>query len=220
MTGAPAAPRWQLLLYGFCRAVVAGFARVYFRATYDGRENIPATGAFILSPVHRSNVDTLVAAGLTRRRMRFLGKHSMWKFRMLGRFFDALGGIKVQRGTTDRESMRMCLDALEAGEPLVVYPEGRRRSGPVVEELFEGAAYMACRTGVPIVPIGIGGSEAAMSSTHRLPRPRRIHMIVGKPIEPPVFAEGRSAPRRAVRELNDELHRELQRLFDEAQRVA
>ena len=51
---------------------------------------------------------------------------------------------------------------LEAGEPLVLFPEGERKSGPIVQPLFDGATYVAVKAGVPIVPVGIGGSERAM----------------------------------------------------------
>ena len=186
--------------------------RVFFRATFEGRENIPKSGAFVLSPVHRSNVDTVVLPGVTRRRMRFLGKQSMWKFAPMGRVFDILGAIKVHRGSTDRESMRACIAALEAGEPLVVYPEGTRKEGPVVEDLFDGAAYLANKVGVPIIPVGIGGSARAMSRSHKLPRPHKMHMVIGKPLYP-----DKSAGRKAVKLLTAELQIELQRLFDEAQ---
>ena len=186
--------------------------RVFFRATFEGRENIPKSGAFVLSPVHRSNVDTVVLPGVTRRRMRFLGKQSMWKFAPMGKVFDILGAIKVHRGSTDRESMRACIAALEAGEPLVVYPEGTRKEGPVVEDLFDGAAYLANKVGVPIIPVGIGGSARAMSRAHKLPRPHKMHMIIGKPLYP-----DKSAGRKAVKLLTAELQVELQRLFDDAQ---
>ena len=186
--------------------------RVFFRATFEGRENIPKSGAFVLSPVHRSNVDTVVLPGITRRRMRFLGKQSMWKFAPMGKVFDILGAIKVHRGSTDRESMRACIAALEAGEPLVVYPEGTRKEGPVVEDLFDGAAYLANKVGVPIIPVGIGGSARAMSRSHKLPRPHKMHMVIGKPLYP-----DKSAGRKAVKLLTAELQVELQRLFDEAQ---
>ena len=129
-----------------------------------------------------------------------------------------MGGIPVVRGTADRESMNRCLEALEGGEPVVVFPEGTRRTGLVVEDVFEGAAYMATRVQCPIVPVGIGGSEAAMGREHRLPRPRKVLMVIGPPMHPEKPAEGSTAraPRRAVRELSERLKAELQRLFDEA----
>ena len=181
-TSEGAAPGTALWPYWIVRNIAVGFSRLYFRASYEGLDNVPKVGAFILAPIHRSNVDTLVVAGVTKRRMRFVGKAAMWKFRLSAAFFDAMGGIKVRRGSTDRESMRACVDALAGGEPLVVYPEGRRQSGTIVQEMFDGAAYMAAKVGVPIVPVGIGGSERAMGTSHKFPRPAKIHVVVGPPI--------------------------------------
>ncbi len=209
------ATRFARVLFRVGHGLDMALIRLYFRASFEGLEHIPKTGAFIVAPVHRSNVDTVVLPGITRRRMRFLGKQSMWKFAPMGAMFDILGAIKVHRGSTDRESMRACIAALEGGEPLVVYPEGTRKEGPVVEELFDGAAYLATKVGVPIIPVGIGGSGKAMGREHRLPRPFKMHMIVGKPMHPDAIAG-----RKAVKKLTAELQVELQRLFDDAQATA
>src|SRR4051794_20977178 len=57
------------LIYRFCRGVVVGFCRLYFRVTVEGAENVPRTGSFVLAPVHRSNVDFAIAACTTKRRL-------------------------------------------------------------------------------------------------------------------------------------------------------
>ena len=101
-----------------------------------------------------------------------------------------------------------------------MFPEGTRRTGPVVQELFDGTAYVAAKTGVPIIPVGIGGSEAMMPKGARFLQRAQLVLLVGDPIPPP------SAPRRAacrgtaVRDLTEQLQVELQRLFDEAQALA
>ena len=199
-------------LWGSLRPILLVIVRVYFRATWEGLANIPKTGSVIIAPVHRSNVDTLLVPFLTKRRVRLLGKVSMWKFRPIGVLFDRLGAIKVQRGTADRESMKLCLDALRGGEPLVVYPEGTRKEGPVVEELFDGVAWLAARAQVMIVPVGIGGSADAMGRSHKFPRPKKVHLIVGRPIAPPATT-GRSG----LRACTAQLQAEMQELFDAAQ---
>lgn len=211
--------RFQLLFYRFVRAVVVGFCRVFWRTTTEGREHVPATGPFILSPVHRSNIDTPLVAAVTKRRLRYMGKQEMWKYRLAGAFFTVMGGFPVNRGAADREALRRCIEVIEGGEPLVIFPEGTRRSGPVVEDMFEGAAYVATKTGAPIVPVGIGGSEPAMAKGAKLIKPVKVHMVIGPPIHPEPVEAGK-APRRAVRDLNERLRAELQRLFDEAQKKA
>jgi len=202
-------------VYAIFRSIIAGFLRTWCRMSVEGRHHVPASGAFVLSPVHRSILDTPIASAVTRRRLRFMGKDSMWRWRPFGALLSTLGSFPVTRGTADREALRRCITVLEAGEPLVLFPEGERKSGPVVQPLFDGAAYVAVRAGVPIVPVGIGGSERVMPKGARFIRPRRVHVIVGAPLDVRRDAQGR-ASRAAVRELSASLHDELQRLFDAA----
>ena len=212
----PMAP-WQLVLYRFVRAVVGGFCRVFWRVRVRGLEHIPAAGPFILSPVHRSNVDTPLVALMGRCTLRFMGKDTMWKFRLSDWFFTSMGGFPVHRGTPDRHALRSCERLLGDGQALVIFPEGTRRSGPVVDELFEGPAYLAGRLQVPIVPVGIGGSEGAMPKESRGIRPVRISIVIGEPIPPPAPTESGRVGRKGVRALTEQLQRRLQELFDEAQ---
>jgi 1-acyl-sn-glycerol-3-phosphate acyltransferase len=203
----------QRRLYGAARILLASITRVYFRATWEGTENLPGSGPVIIAPVHRSNVDTIIVPILSKRRVRFLGKASMWSVKPIGQLFTALGSIKVLRGTADREAMSLCVEALRGGEPLAVFPEGTRKEGPIVEELFDGVAWLAAKAQAPIVPVGIGGSAAAMGRGDRFPKPKRVHMIVGKPIPPPPTT-GRSG----LKATTLTLQKELQALFDEAER--
>ena len=203
----------QRVWYAFVRALVAGFCRLFWRIRIEGAAHVPATGPFVLAPVHRSNIDTPLVCALTRRPLRYMGKREMWKYGWSAWFFTSLGGFPVDRGHADREALRTCVEVLRRGEPLVLFPEGTRQSGPVVESLFDGAAYVALKAGAPIVPVGIGGSEAAMPKGARFIRPVKVAMVVGPPIRP-VAGDGGRASRRAVRELTAELRDELQRLFD------
>jgi 1-acyl-sn-glycerol-3-phosphate acyltransferase len=196
--------------------IVTGLVRVLTRLRIEGREHIPRTGAYILAPVHRSYVDTPIAACVSRRRLRFMGKDSVWKSRPVGWLASSLGAFPVTRGSADREAMRRSVAVLEAGEPLVLFPEGERKSGPLVHPVFDGAVYIAMKAGVPIIPVGIGGSERVMPKGARFPVPRKVHIIIGPPIMPSPVEQGRLA-RSAVKDTSAELHAELQRLFDAAQ---
>ncbi len=218
---APTVPRRRqvradVVFYRVIRGLVNAFARVFWRLTIEGSENLPAEGPFVVAPVHRSNIDTPLVSLVSRRRLRFMGKDSLWKHQPWAWFFSALGGFPVHRGTADREALRQCIEVIEGGEPLVVFPEGTRQEGPIVQELFDGAAYIASRTGVPVVPVGIGGSERAMPRGSKGLRPVKIHIVVGKPLEPIRTPEGGRVPRRAVAELTATLHTEIQQLFDQA----
>lgn len=211
----------QRAFYRFLWLLVQLVARGYFRARIVGSENIPSEGAFIVAPVHRSNLDTPLLAAITRRRLRYMGKESMWKKRFGAWFFTAGGGFPVERGTADRAAMKATIEVLERGEPMVMFPEGTRQSGPTIEEIFDGPAYVACRAQVPVVPVGIGGSEEAMPKGRNVPSPRRLTLVVGQPMSPPAPPEGKDrVSRRAVKRFTLDLKAEIQRLFDEAQRLA
>jgi 1-acyl-sn-glycerol-3-phosphate acyltransferase len=207
------------VFYAFGRSLVVGSVKIWNRVEVHGGEHVPASGAFILAPVHRSNLDTPYAAATTRRRLRFMGKDSLWKFRPFGWLLSALGGFPVTRGSADREALKRCLDALHAGEPLVLFPEGERKSGPLVQPLFDGPAYLASKANVPIVPVGIGGSERAMPKGARWIKPVKVYVVVGPPLRAPAH-EGRRASRVDMKHLTEQLHDALQQLFDEARILA
>ena len=212
--------RLERISYGAIRGLFLGLAKVWLRLEIHGAGNVPAHGPFVLAPVHRSNLDFILVSTVRRPRMRYMGKASIWKSRALGRFVSMLGAFPVHRGTADRESLRTCLEVIENGEPLVMFPEGTRRSGPVVEDLFDGPAYVAARAGVPLVPVGIGGSAEAMPVGGRFVRPHKVVLVVGEPILPPAGDGTGRVKRRVVRELTSTLEREVQRLYDDARRRA
>jgi 1-acyl-sn-glycerol-3-phosphate acyltransferase len=139
----------------------------------------------------------------------------MWHRRWFGWILSALGAFPVRRGHADREALKRCIEVLDNGEPLVLFPEGERKDGPTVHPLFDGAAYVAARAKVPIIPVGIGGSAAAMPRHAKFLHPARTCVIVGEPIFAETGQSGR-ASRRAVQHVTEKLHTELQRLFDEA----
>jgi 1-acyl-sn-glycerol-3-phosphate acyltransferase len=206
-------------MYSIVRGAILTGAKLLGRVRVIGGERIPA-GPFVLAPVHRSNVDFALVSLVTRRRMRYMAKDSIWKSKGLGAFVSFLGGFPVHRGSADREALRTCIEVVDGGEPLVMFPEGTRRTGPVVTDLFDGPAYIAARTHVPIVPVGIGGSEEMMPKGSKLLRPGKLVLVVGEPLPAPPPSEGGRVSRKAVRQLTEDLRVEVQRLFDDAQRRA
>ncbi len=206
----------SLLTYRVIRSIVCWFTMAFTRMRIDGREHLPPDGAYVLAPVHRSYVDTPVVACVTPRRIFFMGKKEVWKYPRLGWIFSALGAFPVDRGTADREALSRCVTVLQRGEPLVLFPEGERKDGGRIHPLFDGAAFVAARAGVPIVPIGIGGSVRVMPRRAKMFRPSKVHVVIGEPITVETNDSGR-APRRAISEASARLASELQRLFDLAE---
>ncbi len=203
-------------LYQTLRIIVASIFRVWNRITVKGLENIPY-GSCIWAPVHRSYIDTPINSAVPVR-MRFMSKDTMWKYGWFGWLLSSLGSFPVSRGAANREALSTALDALETGsEPLVVFPEGGRRDGPRVHPLQRGAVYLAAKAQVPIVPVGIGGTTAAMPRGARFIYPKRIRMVIGEPIKPPALGPNGRVSRSELICANEELRERIQELYDEAQ---
>jgi 1-acyl-sn-glycerol-3-phosphate acyltransferase len=213
--------RASRVAYVMFRSLVCWFTMAFTRLRIEGREHLPTTGAYVLAPIHRSYVDTPITACVSTRRIRFMGKQEIWKYASVGWLVSALGAFPVNRGHADREALMKCIRILQNGEPLTLFPEGERKDGPVVHPLFDGAAYVAARAGVPIIPIGIGGSARVMPRHAKFIHPHKVWVVIGEPIwvDDPTdrTIRSKSESRRAVRVATERLSTELQRLFDEAQ---
>lgn len=207
-----------MLYYDTVRAIVGGGSCVAYRVRIRGRERLPAHGGYVLAPSHRSMMDIPFAAWLSRRPLRYMGKASLFRIPVAGSFFRSLGGFAVARDGTDRKALRDSIALLQNGEVLLVYPEGTRQHGPKIQSLQPGAAYLALRAGVPIVPVGIAGTEEIFRSHGaKLPRFGRGAIVVGEPIVgPPRESESGVVSRERVDALTARLHDALQVVFDEA----
>ena len=210
--------RGNKLFYLTIRFIVIVICRVYLRLRIVDAHKIPKTGTFILAPSHRSTLDIPVAAATTRRRMMYMGKDSMWKIKPFGVFLTALGSFPVTRGSADLEALKRCIAVLQRGDPLVLFPEGTRHHGRIIEPLFDGAAFIAYKTGVPIIPVGIAGSEEIWPPGTKLPRPRKCVAVVGDAIYPKDL-NGARASREIMGEFTTELQSALQTVFDQAFKI-
>lgn len=203
------------LFYGSVRAVIRLVLLRWLRVQHRGTEFLATPGPVIVAPVHRSNLDAPLVAALAGRRLRALGKQSLFSRRAGAWVMAALGAIPVRRGEADREAMRAARDILAGGEMMIVFPEGTRQQGDQVVGVFDGVAYLAAKTGAPIIPVGVAGTERAMGSGSRGIRRVRCSVVVGPAISAP---QGRLS-RPALAEFSQLVAADLQRVFDEANRM-
>jgi 1-acyl-sn-glycerol-3-phosphate acyltransferase len=202
--------------YRILRRIFTMLMWLLFRPKVAGKQHLPSSGPVILAPVHRSFADFGFAAFCTRRKLFFMTKDSMWERKWLGRLLLYVGAFPVHRESADREALQRAEEVLRRGECLVLFPEGTRRQGAVIENLMEGAAFLSARTGAPIVPIGIGGSDLAMPKGKVLPKPLTIQVVIGPALPPPPRTGGGRVSRSSVHAATDDLVAKLQAVYDEA----
>jgi 1-acyl-sn-glycerol-3-phosphate acyltransferase len=204
--------------YHVAAGILSGLSRLLFHPRVSGVENIPLEGPVLIAPIHRSNVDFTFTLFMSPRKVFFMAKDGIFKFRPLGRLLVHLGAFPIHRGAaTDRDSMNSAQEVLRQGQALVLFPEGTRKDGLLVGPIQDGAMFLAARTGATVVPVGIAGSDRAMPKGAKLPRPSRIRVVIGAPIAPPA-SEGRVS-RSAITAKTEELRQGLQAAYDEALRT-
>jgi 1-acyl-sn-glycerol-3-phosphate acyltransferase len=182
-------------IYRFLRVLVRLCNWLLFRTTVEGAEQIPLEGPVIIAPVHRSFIDFFVASEVTRRKLHYMAKDSLWRNSLLARILPAVGAFPVHRESADREALRRAQQVLDAGE---------------------GVAFLAARTGATVIPVGIGGSASVMPKGRKLPRPRHIHLVVGRPLTGPPRTEQGRVSRSRIHQFTQELAETIQQLYDRA----
>jgi len=204
----------KTLTYRICAALVWGLAKLFFRPSVEGAQNIPLSGPVLIAPIHRSNVDFACSLFISPRKVFFMAKDSLFKVPVLGSALIQLGAFPVKRGTVDREAMRSAEEILNAGHALILFPEGTRKYGPHVEPLHDGAMFIASRTGATVVPVGISGTDRALPDGAKFPRPVKVHVVVGAPIAS-LEQEGRPS-RSAIAQKTEELRKALEDTYQES----
>ncbi|MEM7094682.1 MAG: HAD-IB family hydrolase [Actinomycetota bacterium] len=198
---------------------------VFADITIRGARRIPRRGPVILAANHRSYFDPLALgylAAAIKRPLRFLAKKEVLETPVIGQVTAALGTISVDRGSGSSAPLDAAAAALEGGEVVVILPQGTIPRG---EAFFKatlrghtGAVRLAQRTGAPLVPVGLWGTEQVWPRNQRLPRLD----LLGRPdvsidVGEPYIVTARSKPRPAT----EKLMRKIQQLLpDEAQRDA
>jgi cytidylate kinase len=208
-------PRKRSPLYVVMRAILSLLLRTAFRLEVIGVENIPKHGGVIVAPNHRSLIDHPVVGVITNRQVWFMGKSELFKNDLAAKFLRALGAFPVNRGRPDRASLQRCLDLLEGGEVVGIYPEGTRRPDSRFDEVEDGFAYVALKSGAPVVPIALSGTESVLPRGRKFPRFVKIRVVVGEPFHLGAKHVGvlpRSRIRLAVTEAQPKLEANMNRL--------
>lgn len=183
------------LLYPLVFVLLRLMMRVLGRLRSTGEENVPAAGGFLYCPNHISDCDPPAVFVSCPRRPWFVGKSELFELPVLGWLFAHFQGFPIKRESADRDALRRIEALLRAGQPVVLFPEGRLSEAGTLQKLQPGAALLSLRTGVPIVPVGIVNTNGVVPYGELWPRfsPRPVRVAYGPPIYPQDYA---AQPRR------------------------
>jgi 1-acyl-sn-glycerol-3-phosphate acyltransferase len=207
------------MFYWFMKNLVVGpMARTVFRPWVTGLENIPRTGGVILASNHLSFIDSVLLPLMVDRRIFFLAKSDYftgkgikgWATRA---FFNGTGMLPIDRsgGKASEASLNTGLRVLAAGDVLGIYPEGTRSPDGKMYRGRTGVARMILEGHVPVVPCAMIDTEKVMPIGSRIPKVRRVGVVIGEPLDFSRF-EGLEGDRFILRSITDEIMHELNRI--------
>jgi len=163
------------LMWDIGRAILSPLFRLVFRVRRAGQENIPRSGPTLIVCNHLSNWDPPFVGFCTRpRRVYFMAKSGLFRFRPFGWLLTKVGAFPVERGGADREAIRMARATLARGDALVMFPEGTRSLSGSLRPFFSGAGLMALEPGVVIIPTAVWGSQRRFGP---------VRVVFGPPID-------------------------------------
>jgi 1-acyl-sn-glycerol-3-phosphate acyltransferase len=170
-------PRWRrkILLFLIRQAM-----RGLLRLEINGFDNIPAQGPLIIVINHIALLDPVVVCALWPGPVTPLAKQEAFTSLLLRWLLNGYGAIAVRRGEADVGAIRSALRVLAEGESILLAPEGTRSPTYALQKGKEGAVFLALRSGVPIVPVGVTGTHQIKASWRRLRLPR-VRLSVGAP---------------------------------------
>jgi len=170
-------------LYCIGKVIVGAFFRLFARLQVKGKENVPRQGALMVVSNHLNFNDPPLLGAILGRQVVFMAKEELFRSRFLAYFLGSLGSFPVHRGRLDRKAIRQSARVLAEGRALVMFPEATRSKNAQLQSAFPGSALIASRQAVPILPVGISGTER-LKGLGLFRRPR-ITVNIGKPFSLP-----------------------------------
>ena len=171
------------------------FNVIVFRVKCVGQENIQNKGAYIICANHTSNWDAPILVSNLKRKVYVMAKAELFKNKFIKWLGDKCCVFPVKRGMRDIESIKYSLKLLKDGEILVIFPEGTRKGLEKNGKAQNGVAYMAIRTRVPVIPVGIQGEMKPF---------RKVKLNIGEPLD---FSQYKS--NKPEKEILDKVSKEI-----------
>jgi 1-acyl-sn-glycerol-3-phosphate acyltransferase len=183
----------------------------------QGLELIPESGPLLLCSNHVSNYDPLLLGAVVPRVMHAMAKSELFRNPFLARYLRACNVFPIRREEADAAALRTALGVLKEGGVVVLFPEGHRSHGARMRPFSRGAGYLARRSGAPVLPCAIWGTEQVLPRGKLRPRRAEVHLHFG-PTFLPVGADSEAATRDLERRVAALLPPGLRPLADGNQR--
>ena len=151
-----------------------------------GRKNVPGQGPLLVVANHLHIADPPTIGVSLGRKTRFMAKKELFQPRFISYFISGFGAFPVRRGQLDRQAIRQAEQTLSQGLALIMFPESSRSKNAQLHPGYHGSALIALRTGVPVLPVAITGSEKVKGATWWLRRPR-LTVNIGQPFQLPAI---------------------------------
>ena len=195
----PGPARTRAVLRGLARGLLHTFARLETR----GVENVPLSGPLLIACNHTSHLDPISSVAAIPREIEFVGLADLAAVPVTGQVLRAYQVIWVRRDELDREVVKQCLAALDRGAAVWLAPEAERSATGTLIRGRQGVAWLAARSGAPVLPMAIAGAHLAAAQWRRLHRPT-IQVVFGRPLRLDVPPNVDGAGRRAAVAANTE----------------
>ncbi len=169
-----------MILYRTARLIAGAYFRTVINLRFEGTENIPADGAFLIVVNHQSNLDPLLVHTYCSRLVFTLAKSSAFRHRIMRWIAPRVGAFPTRRYQVDPQAVRVALRFLEEGRAVGVFPEGERSWDAKLQKLRPGTVRLMLKAGVPVIPCGIAGTYEVW------PRWGRMNWFGFGPGRPPV----------------------------------
>jgi 1-acyl-sn-glycerol-3-phosphate acyltransferase len=171
------------MLYTIAHAIISILAKLLFRLKVTGQENIPEDGGVIIASNHLSYLDIPLLACSIKRPVNFIGKRELFTVPLLGSLLRILGGIPINREKIDRTALREIIKRLNAGNIIVIYPEGMRSLNGRLQPGKPGVGLIVRMSGKRVVPAAVQGTDKAMPAGSWLIRPAPVSIKFGRPLD-------------------------------------